>query len=111
MHLVWGPSELRFAEVIHAWDYDLLDPLRALYRSLRQGHDAEPLLRAEPNTAARAGRLVRVLTEWGLLDGLALRPEPVARVAPESSAAFVAYRRRLEEGRAWLTTATRTQAA
>lgn len=111
-HLLWGEPELRFAEVIHAWDYDLLDPLRELYRSLRRGHDAEVILRVEPNTSARAGRLVRVLTEWGLLDGLALRePAPAPRVAPESSAAFVAYRRQLEKGRAWLTTATRTQAA
>ena len=110
-HLLWGGAELRFAEVIHGWDYDLLDPLRALYRSLRQGHDAEALLRAEPNTATRAGRLVRVLREWGLLDGLALRRAPAQPIAPEASPAFVAYRRRLEEGRAWLTTATQTRAA
>ncbi len=110
-HLLYGDAELRFAEVIHAWDYDLLDPLRELYRSLRAGHAAEALLRAEPNTATRAGRLVRVLTEWGLLDGLALCPGPAERIAPERSPAFVAYRRCLEEGRAWLTTAARTRAA
>ncbi len=115
-HLVYGEAELRFAEAIHAWDYDLLDPLRALYRSLRQGHDAEALLRADPNTATRAGRLVRVLREWQLVtptgSGCELRPDPPGRVAPETSPSFVAYRRRLEEGRSWLTTAgSRTAAA
>jgi single-stranded-DNA-specific exonuclease len=110
-HLAYGEAELRFAEAIHAWDYDLLIPLRTLYRSLRRGADPDALLRAEPNTAARAGRLVRVLCEWGLATpDCELRPEP-PRVAPESSPAFVAYRRRLEEGFAWLTSAMETRAA
>jgi single-stranded-DNA-specific exonuclease len=102
-HLAYGDAELRFAEAIHAWDYDLLDPLRTLYRRLRDGADPGSLLRAEPNTATRAGRLVRVLCEWGLATpACELQPAP-QHVAPESSPAFVAYRRRLEEGFAWLT--------
>ena len=115
-HLLYGAAELRFAEAIHVWDYDLLDPLRALYRSLRQGHRADALLRAAPNTATRAGRLVRVLCEWQLTTpsdaGCALLPGPPPRVAPETSPSFVEYRRRLEKGKTWLTTAgTRTAAA
>jgi hypothetical protein len=56
-----------------------------------------------------AGRLVRVLTELGLADldrvglGLSLAEAP-ARTALERSAAYTAYRTRLESGTTYLTT-------
>ena len=34
-HLAWGAPELDFAVRIHEWDFNLRDPLTALYRALR----------------------------------------------------------------------------
>ncbi len=115
-HLAYGDPELRFALTIHEWEYTLLEPLRALYRSLRRGRvageAAEALLRGEgrqPCTPAFAGRLLRVLVELDLVAfdarSFSLAPAPLKKVAPERSRAYVAYRRRLEEGRACLTSA------
>jgi len=114
-HLAWGASELDFALRIHEWDFDLREPLTALYRALRAagvvcGEAGEALLRGDgpqPRSAALAGRLVRVLTELGLAaldrDGRTLRvAEHPERTALERSAAFVAYQRRLEDGRQYL---------
>jgi single-stranded-DNA-specific exonuclease len=114
-HLAWGGPELRFAQHIHEWDFALRDPLVALYRALRGlgvgcGEACEAVLRGEgpqPRSAALAGRLLRVLSELGLVvldrDGPALevvdRPQ---RTALERSAAFRAYQRRLEDGRRYL---------
>jgi single-stranded-DNA-specific exonuclease len=116
-HLAWGEAELRFAQRIHEWDFALRDPLTELYRRLRRDGEAsweawEAVLAGEgsqPRSPALAGRLVRVLTELGLVDldrdGPALRVvEPPARTALEASAAFRAYRRRLEDGQSYLTT-------
>jgi single-stranded-DNA-specific exonuclease len=115
-HLAWGRSELDFAVRIHEWDFDLREPLTALYRALRaakvvRGEAGEALLRGDgpqPRSAALAGRLVRVLTELGLAeldrDGQSLHAaEHPERTALERSAAFVAYQRRLEDGRQYLT--------
>jgi single-stranded-DNA-specific exonuclease len=115
-HLAYGTPELRFALTIHEWEYTLLDPLRALYRELRDapvaGDAAEVLLRGDgrqPRTPAFAGRLLRVLLELDLVSfdaqSFSLAPKPLQKVAPEQSPAYVAYRRRLEEGRACLTSA------
>jgi single-stranded-DNA-specific exonuclease len=118
-HLAWGRSELDFAVRIHEWDFDLRDPLTALYRALRAakvacGEAGEALLRGDgpqPRSAALAGRLVRVLTELGLValdrEGPALevaqRPQ---RTSLERSAAFTAYQQRFEDGRQYLTSST-----
>jgi single-stranded-DNA-specific exonuclease len=124
-HLAWGTSELDFALRIHEWDFALRDPLTAVYRALRasrgsSGEAVEHLLRGEgpqPRSAALAGRVVRVLTELELAgldrEGPALQvAENPQRTALERSAAFVAYQRRLEDGRQFLTSANmRRQAA
>jgi single-stranded-DNA-specific exonuclease len=116
-HLAWGEPEVRFAARIHQWDFALRDPLTALYRCLRRagearGEAAEAMLRGEgpqPWTPAKAGRLVRVLTELDLVvldrEGRALRVvEAPAATALERSSAFRAYHRCLEDGRSFLTT-------
>jgi single-stranded-DNA-specific exonuclease len=115
-HLAWGEPELGFARRIHQWDYALRDPLKAVYRALREcrhsgGEACEALLRGEgpqPRSAALAGRLVRVLAELDLVDfdreGPALRAvEAPERTALERSAAYRAYHRRLEDGLRFLT--------
>jgi single-stranded-DNA-specific exonuclease len=118
-HLAWGAPELRFAHAIHEWEYSLREPCAAVYRALRDGGGSrgealESVLRgngAQPRTAAVAGRIVRILCELGLaiLDraelGLDLAAAP-GRTSLERSAAFMAYRRRLEDGQRYLTTST-----
>jgi single-stranded-DNA-specific exonuclease len=115
-HLAWNEPELRFAQAIHEWEHTLLEPLRVLYRNLLTGPvtgaEAEALLRgdgAEPHTPVLAGRLVRVLTELDLVtvtaDPFSMSAQRSPRVDLERSAAYVTYRRRLEEGRACLTSA------
>jgi single-stranded-DNA-specific exonuclease len=123
-HLAWGDPELRLARDIHEWDFALRDPLAGLYRALRaagsvEGEACEAVLRGEgpqPRSAALAGRLVRVLTELGLvvLDRAGPALEVVdrpARTALERSAAFRAYERRLEDGRRYLNSTHTTRAA
>jgi single-stranded-DNA-specific exonuclease len=116
-HLAWGAPELGFAHAIHEWEYTLREPCAAVYRALRAAGDSrgealEAVLRGEgtqPRTPALAGRIVRILTELGLADldrdglGLGLAGAP-ARTNLEHSAAFMAYRRRLEDGQRYLTT-------
>jgi single-stranded-DNA-specific exonuclease len=116
-HLAWGEPELRFAHAIHEWEYDLPGPLRSVYRALRAAGGArsgasEAVLRGadpQPRTAAVGGRLVRILAELDLValerDGLGLAVRDGSqRTDLERSAAFVAYRTRLEDGRRFLTT-------
>jgi single-stranded-DNA-specific exonuclease len=123
-HLAWGEPELRFARRIHQWDFALRDPLAGLYRALREqgevsGEACEAVLRGEgpqPRSAALAGRLVRVLSELGLVvlerEGRVIRvAESPARTALERSPAFRAYERRLEDGLRFLTSDTIQQAA
>jgi len=70
----------------------------------------------QPRSAALAGRLVRVLAELELarLDragpGLQVAESP-QRTALERSAAFMAYQRRLEDGRRFLNSANTRRAA
>ncbi len=118
-HLAWGAPELDFAVHIHQWDFALRDPLTAVYRALRaaraaRGESCETVLRGEgpqPRSAALAGRLVRVLTELGLValdrEGPALEvAESPPRTSLECSAAFTAYQQRFEDGRQYLTSST-----
>jgi single-stranded-DNA-specific exonuclease len=78
------------------------------------GEACETVLRGEgpqPRSAALAGRLVRVLTELGLVDfsceGPALTAtESPERTALERSAAYRAYDRRYEDGRRFLSGVT-----
>ncbi len=124
-HLAWGTPELDFAVRIHEWDFDLRDPLTAVYRALRaarvaRGEAGEALLRGDgpqPRSAALAGRLVRVLTELGLAD-LEREEDPVLevvdrpqRTALERSAAFRAYQRRFEDGQQYLISSNPRRAA
>jgi len=102
-HLAWGSAEVPFALHVHEHAFDLSGPLRGLYRALRG--DPAAALGGDP---ARAGRLLRVLDELGLvdLDRDTLRAaivEGAARTELERSPAFRAYRTSLEEGRQWLT--------
>ena len=118
-HLAWGAAELDFALHIHQWDFALRDPLTAVYRVLRatraaRGESCETVLRGEgpqPRSAALAGRLVRVLTELGLValdrEGPALQvADSPQRTSLERSAAFTAYQQRFEDGRQSLTSST-----
>ncbi len=117
-HLAWGPAELRFAEQIHEWQYDLRASLTATYRALRDaggaaGEELEALLRGDPQSPrppALAGRVVRVLAELHLVsldpDSRTLAVPVAQRTALERSAAFRAYQQRLEDGRRWLTLQT-----
>ena len=124
VHLAWGEAELRFAQRILEWNYDLRPPLTAVYRRLRSTGAAtsdacEALLCGngpQRRSPALAGRLVRVLADLSLLEldraGPALTVLPVFERTPlESSAAYVAYRARLEEGRRCLTSSAATIAA
>ncbi len=124
-HLAWGTPELDFALRIHEWDFNLREPLTAVYRALRaarvaRGEAGEALLRGDgpqPRSAALAGRLVRVLTELGLADlergevpvlEVVDRPE---RTALERSAAFRAYQQRFEDGQQYLISSNPRRAA
>jgi single-stranded-DNA-specific exonuclease len=113
-HLAWGEPELRFALHIHEQEYELRASLAALYRVLRDqggadGEGFEAALRgdgAQPRSPALAGRLLRVLAELDLVEldheriGATVLSE--RRVKLESSSAFRAYQRRLEDGRRYL---------
>jgi single-stranded-DNA-specific exonuclease len=113
-HLAWGEAELRFAQQMHDFEYDLRSSLVALYRSLRlrrsaAGAELERLLRgdASPGRPARlAGRLVRVLSELGLAsldrDLPALAIAGGAQTALERSPAYRVYAHRHEDGRRFL---------
>jgi single-stranded-DNA-specific exonuclease len=113
-HLAWGEPELAFAVHVHERDLDLRQALRALYAALRRAHaaggggsgGAAALADAHPVVA---GRCLRVLAELDLVrvDGERIAvPPPAGRTALERSPSFVAYERRLEEGRRWLSRAT-----
>ncbi|MGK2938412.1 MAG: DHHA1 domain-containing protein, partial [Solirubrobacteraceae bacterium] len=118
VHLAWGPAELTFALRIHEREYDLRAPLTALYRDLRAldgaaGEELEAALRGDPQAPRSpqvTGRAVRVLTELGLvsldLETRTLRVPPAQRTELERSAAFRAYSQQLEDGRAFLSSAT-----
>ncbi len=113
-HLAWGEPELRFALHTHEQEYEMRASLIALFRALRDsgaagGEGLETALRgdaAAPRTPELAGRLLRILAELALVD---LDRERIGatvlsgrRATLESSPAFRAYQRRLEDGRQYL---------
>jgi len=118
-HLAWGEPELRFSRQILEQELGLRASLVALYRSLRErdgaaGGELEAALRGDGShgrSAALAGRLVRVLTELGLVsldrEGPALRVvQGAERTELERSAAYRAYGKRLEDGLRFLSSVT-----
>ena len=120
-HLAWGGAEVELARRVLAWELDLRPQLADAYRMLRDATAAElsapvtgselaVILRgsgAQPRSGAVAGRLLRVLSELGLVvvatDPLAVTvPAPAGRTDLERSPAFRAYAERLREGLAFL---------
>jgi single-stranded-DNA-specific exonuclease len=113
-HLAWSDAELRFAMQMHELEYQLRGSLVTLYRGLRlsgrvAGEELERLLRGDGphgRPARLAGRLVRVLSELGLvsldrdLPAMAIASEQ--RTDLESSPAFRAYAHRYEDGLTYL---------
>jgi single-stranded-DNA-specific exonuclease len=117
-HLAWGEPELRFAQNVHEHEYGLRSSLSALYRPLRAagsscGEALEAALRgdgAQARSPALAGRVLRVLSELGLvhLDRERSRVTvPAAqRTELERSGAFRVYDRLLQEGQRFLSQET-----
>ena len=117
-HLGWGEAELGFARQSHEHEHDLRAAMAAIYRALRaaggaRGQDLERTLQGDPRrprSAAAAGRALRVLLELGLLtlagSGPAVSVASARRTDLERSSAFRAYRRRREDGRRYLSSAT-----
>jgi single-stranded-DNA-specific exonuclease len=122
-HLAWGEEEVRFARANHELEYDLRLQLAALFRAVRgrgriAGDDLAALLRGPgeiPRSTGRAGRLVRILSELGLVaverDPPALELLGAERTDLERSPTWRAACERLEEGRRWLSGVTSPQAA
>jgi hypothetical protein len=76
-HLVWGPAEAEFAITAYRATLDLRPQLAELYRALRELPSGSEPRRLEaalrgsgryPRTAAACARLLRVLTELGLIE-------------------------------------------
>lgn len=123
VHLAWGAAELTFALRIHEREYDLRAPLTALYRDLRAlggagGEELEAALRGNPQAPRspwQTGRALRVLSELGLVsldqETRTVTVPPAQRTALERSPAFRAYTQQLEDGRAFLSSATAAVAA
>ncbi|MEA2211158.1 MAG: single-stranded-DNA-specific exonuclease [Solirubrobacteraceae bacterium] len=122
-HLAWGQAELRFAEQMHALEYELRDSLVALYRALRGrqrvvGEELGRLLRGEGphgRSARLAARLVRVLAELELVsldrDLPALELAGAAPTALERSPSYRVYAERYEDGRQYLSSANPPRSA
>jgi single-stranded-DNA-specific exonuclease len=120
LYLGWGPAELRFAEHKHQQEYGLRDSLAACYRALRDrggavGRELEAVLREKAASPEGGGRLLRILTEVGLVD---LDRERVAvtvtgqrRVTLESSPAYRDYEQTRQDGLRYLGMTTPRQAA
>jgi single-stranded-DNA-specific exonuclease len=110
-YLAWGAAELRFAGHIHEREYGLRSSLAGCFRALRDrggaaGRELETVLREEAASPEHAGRLLRVLTEVGLV---ALDRERVSvavtergRVSLEQSAAYLHYERLRQDGLRYL---------
>jgi hypothetical protein len=125
-HLAWGAAELELARRVLAWELDLRAQLADAYRALRAAAATAPvagdalgaILRGagvQPRSGTVAGRLMRVLSELGLI---ALSTEPLAVTLPpvagrtelERSPAFRAYAERLQDGLAYLAEPAREDA-
>ncbi len=133
VHFAWGEAERELAARVLTWELDLRAPLADAYRALRAAAAAaadagdadlfgpgigvvegEALLGAlagtgaQPRRGAAAGRLLRVLSELGLVvlegdDPPAVTVPPVAeRTALERSPAYRAYQAQLAVGLAHL---------
>jgi single-stranded-DNA-specific exonuclease len=118
--LAWGPAELRFAAHIHEQEYGLRDSLAACYRTLRgrggaAGRELEAVLRETAPSPEGAGRLLRILTEVGLVDldreRLAVTVTERGRVTLDQSPAYRDYERTRQDGLRYLATTTDRQAA
>jgi single-stranded-DNA-specific exonuclease len=116
LYLAWGPAELRFAAHTHEQEYGLRDSLAACYRSLRDrggaaGRELEAVLRGEARSPEHAGRLLRVLTEVGLVDldreRAAVTITERRRVTLEHSSAYRDYQQTREDGLRYLGLTTR----
>jgi single-stranded-DNA-specific exonuclease len=120
-HLAYGPAETAFAHTILQRDFDLRAPLAALYRTLRdtpgcktrdyRGFCSPPGAFAP----AQAGRMLRIFEELGLVEvdrgAGAITLLEARRTRLEASETFRAATRRLDAGRAALTTRTSAVAA
>ena len=84
-HLAWGPAEVEFALGVARRSLDMRGELVALYKDLRgapayAGDSLEQVLRGtggHPRTPLQAARLVKVLSEVGLVE---LQPGPELRL-------------------------------
>ncbi|MEA2408129.1 MAG: single-stranded-DNA-specific exonuclease [Thermoleophilaceae bacterium] len=107
-HLAWGPVEAEFAMGAYRAVLDLRPQLAELYRALRELPPEAGTAAVEaalagsgryPRTAAVCGRLLRVLTELGLveldLDARSCRVVEAVRTELESSPSYRAAREEL----------------
>jgi single-stranded-DNA-specific exonuclease len=117
-HLAWGGAELEMARRVLTWELDLRIALAGVYRALRahgssaavSGDALAAVLRgagAQPRSGTVAGRLLRVLSELGLIavatDPLSVTVPPASgRTELERSPAFRAYSERHRDGLAFL---------
>jgi single-stranded-DNA-specific exonuclease len=110
-YLAWGPAELRFAAHIHEREYGLRSSLAGCYRALRDrggaaGRELETVLRQEAASPECAGRLLRVLTEVGLValdrERRAVAVTERGAVSLEQSAAYRHYERLRQDGLTYL---------
>jgi hypothetical protein len=115
LHLAWGQAEVALASRVHEGDWPSRAVLGAVFRTLRGAATGELLEAAEiraclcgpgpfPRSPEAAARCLRVLLELGLVQDEGNPGARTLRVVSsegtelDSSAAFVAYRARSEEG-------------
>jgi single-stranded-DNA-specific exonuclease len=112
-HLAWGPAEVDFALNVAQRSLDMRAELVALYKELRRaraysGEQLENVLRGagpHPRTPLHAARLVRVLSEVGLVelaDGPTLRLLDAHRTELERSPTYMEGLERYAMARAYL---------
>jgi len=114
--LGWGDPELRFSQDVLERDLALRPLLTTLYRAVRDAGAGGLVAAGGTLPAPVAGRALRVLVELGLVEvdpaaGRAGVVEGAPRAELGASPCFAAAQRRLEEGRAWLTSASPRVAA
>lgn len=109
-HLIWGESELEFAQRVHAAEYDLRPALTQFYRTLQSAgqlgqNQLERALKdasSQPHSTRLAGRVLRVLGELGLIeldrDSCQVKLISSKRTDLLNSAAYQAYHQRYEDG-------------
>jgi len=113
IQLAWGPPEADFALAIARSQLELHDALADAYRALRDGDSSPEAIEAalrgsgtHPRSQETCGRLVRVLSELGLLAFDAVGPScsllEAERTSLERSPAYRAYRARLARVEAYL---------